>query len=292
MAVTTLENKKKPNWLLIGCGCFIISIILIVSIFLLIGHAIFSGIKNSEPYKMSVALVENTPDLKSELGNIKSYGYWGYFVAGNISISGSGGTANFKIPVNSEKNAGILETNLIKENGLWKITSAYYYAPKEGFSYTFNFDEKEIPIEPSENTYVVPTPTVVAPTEAERPNPPINNTGKSLYKKATICKSFLEDDYSPVNPTNTFTSNAPSFYCTFEVEDIPPDSLAEGVWIAENIVGYDKNYEIDTSRVTLQPYWVGYFALDKGDNPWPKGTYRVDMYLNGKFQESHKFSVK
>lgn len=137
-----------------------------------------------------------------------------------------------------------------------------------------------------------PTPTPI-PNPTTTTSTPTTTTQQttSVYKNATICQNITQD-YEPISPTTVYTTNAPSFYVTFEVGDIPADSVAEGVWIAEDVQGITKDYEIDTSRVTLQPNWVGYFALDAGGEPWPTGTYRVDMYLNSKFQETHKFSVQ
>ena len=115
------------KWLAAGCGCAVICSIVVALIF---GGTnagcvagIFAVIKDSEPYKMSVQLVEKSPEVKEEIGTIKSYGL---FPLGNVNYSGDRGDANLTIQVEGEKGKGTLETKLLMEKGKWHFTKAEF----------------------------------------------------------------------------------------------------------------------------------------------------------------------
>jgi len=124
-------DREKPGyikWILIGCGCLtVISILVSLCIVLFAGGIIggvMGAIKNSEAYKMSLEILEKSPHVREEIGNIKSYGW---FPSGSVNVSGSTGDAKLSISVTGEKGQGILETELTKNGGKWSFTKAVFY---------------------------------------------------------------------------------------------------------------------------------------------------------------------
>jgi len=123
-------DKRKPGyikWILIGCGCLALLGAGGILFFALVFGGIFGGvmgiIKNSDAYKMSQELVENSSAVKEEIGSVKSYGW---FPGGNVNVSGDTGEAKLSIAVTGEKGKGTLETELVKKGGQWKFTSAVF----------------------------------------------------------------------------------------------------------------------------------------------------------------------
>lgn len=123
-------DKRKPGyikWILIGCGCLALLGAGAVLFFALVFGGIFGGvmgaIKNSDAYKMSVELVEKSSEVKEEIGDIKSYGW---FPGGSVNVNGGKGDAELSISVTGEKGEGTLETELVKKGGQWKFKSAVF----------------------------------------------------------------------------------------------------------------------------------------------------------------------
>ena len=124
-------DKRKPGyikWILIGCGCLALFVAGSVLFFALVFGGIFGGVigavKNSDAYKMSVELAEKNSEVKEDIGNIKSYGW---FPGGSVNIKGSSGEAKLSISLTGEKGEGTLETELVKKGGQWNFTSAIFY---------------------------------------------------------------------------------------------------------------------------------------------------------------------
>ncbi len=128
-----MNENRKPGylkWIFLGCGCLVIFGILAGLFFGgtiagIIG-GVFTIIKKSEPYKMSVDLVEKNSSVRNEIGSIQSYGF---FPTGNINYTD--GIADMKIQVTGEKGEGSLETELFRKGDKWKFKKAVFY-PSSG----------------------------------------------------------------------------------------------------------------------------------------------------------------
>lgn len=98
---------------------------------LLLLMLIISGcglLKKSEPYKMSVKLIEESPQAKALIGDIEKFGW---FPMGSIKTSGDSGTADLSTIVFGTKQKAKLITKAVKNMGEWNITNAILKA-KDG----------------------------------------------------------------------------------------------------------------------------------------------------------------
>jgi len=105
---------RNWKWMLpVGC------LGLILAVVALIGGIVFvamSAIKSSEVYQGALKVVQTHPAAVERLGEpIQD----GWFVQGNIKIDGSGGNANFQIPVSGPKSSGTLHVRAISPDGTW-----------------------------------------------------------------------------------------------------------------------------------------------------------------------------
>jgi len=123
------KKSFSLKWLLVGCGCTILLTVCIIAFAALIFGLVMGIIKNSEPYKMSIQLVETSPAVKEEIGTIKSYGW---FTGGNINTSGTTWEANLSISMTGEKGNGLLETRLVKKFNKWEFQRAEFCNKSNG----------------------------------------------------------------------------------------------------------------------------------------------------------------
>jgi hypothetical protein len=124
------EQKGFPPWvktLLIILG---IGFILLVMGVAALAYVIFYKISHSQPAKMSVALVQNNPEVQGAVGEIKKTGW----PIGSVSVEGGGsGEASFSFKVKGNKGEGKAYTTLKRVNGQWYIESGRFQI-KDGTS--------------------------------------------------------------------------------------------------------------------------------------------------------------
>jgi hypothetical protein len=77
---------------------------------------IFGLLKSSEPYQHAVAVASSNPDVVRELGTPIVPGW---YLSGNINVSGSSGDANLAIPLNGSRHHGTVYVVAKKTDGVW-----------------------------------------------------------------------------------------------------------------------------------------------------------------------------
>ena len=94
---------------------------------------------------------------------------------------------------------------------------------------------------------------------------------------ANISSAKMARDKDGKQPTKTFSPDEP-FYCIVELSNAPKDTKVKAVWVAAKAEGAKPNTMIDDAKVTSGSGQLQFNLTNKG--PWPKGDYRVDLYLN------------
>jgi hypothetical protein len=80
---------------------------------------VFGLLKSSEPYQHAVAVASSNPDVVRELGTPIVPGW---YLSGNINVSGSSGDANLAIPLNGSLHRGTVYAIAKKNDGAWTYT--------------------------------------------------------------------------------------------------------------------------------------------------------------------------
>jgi TonB family protein len=105
---------RNWKWMLpVGC------LGLLLGVAALIGGIVFvamSAIKSSEVYKGALGVVQTHPAATERLGQPITDGW---FVSGNIKFDGTGGNADFAIPVSGPKGSGTLHVRAVNPDGAW-----------------------------------------------------------------------------------------------------------------------------------------------------------------------------
>src|SRR3990170_5527801 len=106
---------------------------------------------------------------------------------------------------------------------------------------------------------------------------------------ANIQDAKLAKDYDGNQPGTVFTQDE-IFYCVVELANAPDDTTVKASWAAVAAEGVDPNFAIDETELTSGSGTL-HFQLSN-DNLWPKGKYKVDIYLNGELDRTLEFEVQ
>jgi hypothetical protein len=98
-------------------------------------------------------------------------------------------------------------------------------------------------------------------------------------------------DETDTQQVTSYSPDSPAFYCYFDLNNAPDDTVVKGVWALVSADGYDPNQEIDSAEITgsNQTY---YFSLGGSTDPWPIGQYKIDLYLNSELVQTITFEVQ
>jgi hypothetical protein len=108
---------------------------------------------------------------------------------------------------------------------------------------------------------------------------------------ANISNAHMAEDEADSAQTTVYAPDAPAFYCFYDLNNAPDDTVVKGVWTLISAEGYDPNQEIDSAEVTGGDETY-YFSLGGTEEPWPVGQYKVDLYLNDELVQTVNFDVK
>jgi len=108
-------KRTQRNWARAGLAVWGVLILLLG----LGVHTIFSAIRGSDAYQMSMALVLSDDRVAAAIGQpIET----GWFTTGSIHISGPSGRADLAIPITGPKCSGTVYSRATKTAGTWKLT--------------------------------------------------------------------------------------------------------------------------------------------------------------------------
>jgi len=118
-----MDRPRKKNWWaknwkgLLPTGC-LSGLVLFLAFIALIISFVFGIMKSSDAYKEALATARASPAVEAALGTPLEEGF---FITGNISVSGSSGNASLAIPVSGPKGEGTLFVVAVKSAGRWSF---------------------------------------------------------------------------------------------------------------------------------------------------------------------------
>ena len=117
-----------------------------------------------------------------------------------------------------------------------------------------------------------------------------DNSGFSVTT-ANITNAHLASDENDTQQVNGYSPTDLGFYCYFDLNNAPDSTVVKGVWTLVSAEGYESNSEIDSAEITGGDDTY-YFSLGGSTDPWPVGTYRIDLYVDGSLVETIEFEVQ
>lgn len=100
-----------------------------------------------------------------------------------------------------------------------------------------------------------------------------------------VLTTALDASYCPVDDVTTFPPESP-FYCSVKVSDLRIGSTVASRWYFGEQFVEEINYEVQAGGSGC----VGFELTSP--NPWPRGGYRVEVYLNGQLERMATFAVR
>jgi hypothetical protein len=83
----------------------------------LLGGVLMGGMKSTDAYREALARAQASPEVREALGEpVKA----GWFVQGNVNVSGPSGNADLSVPLSGPKGKGTLYITAKKQAGKWE----------------------------------------------------------------------------------------------------------------------------------------------------------------------------
>ena len=100
-----------------------------------------------------------------------------------------------------------------------------------------------------------------------------------------VLTTALGADYCPVDEITAVAADGP-LYCSVIVSNLRTGSTVTSRWYFGEQFIEEINYEVEMGGSGC----VGFELTSP--NPWPKGGYRVEVYLNGHLERTASFAVR
>jgi hypothetical protein len=112
--------------------------------------------------------------------------------------------------------------------------------------------------------------------------------GEVSATTAKVADAYMSTDEGGTDRTTVYGQDA-VFYAQVDLQNAPDDTVLKAVWTMVEAQDYDPGQVVNESEITgSDPV---FFTLSNND-PWPIGTYKVDLYLDGDLVNTITFSVQ
>ena len=110
--------------------------------------------------------------------------------------------------------------------------------------------------------------------------------------EATTCHS-VDKDMRPIDATDVFAVDTPEIFCSVKLSSAPADTEVKAEWVyVKGELEDMENYLIDAYSLTADGTRYLSFSLAIPEAGWPKGEYKVVLYVEGKEELSVSFAVR
>lgn len=128
-------------------------------------------------------------------------------------------------------------------------------------------------------------------TSNKNSNSPVTNRPANAEVYVETINMAKDDDGKPGDATTTFESSDSKIHCVINLNKAKGGTKIKTVWIAADVEG-TKNQELKTLDYTTNSFEkkiTGYLTW-KGD--WPKGQYRLEVYINGALDKTIDYTIE
>jgi len=101
-----------------------------------------------------------------------------------------------------------------------------------------------------------------------------------------------DDNGKPGDSTSSFESSDRVVHCVINLNKAKAGTKIRFVWVAQNVTGYTKNDQIKAIDYETEPNEDLVHAHLTYTKDWPKGDYRVDVYVNGVLDQTINYTVE
>ena len=191
------RNWWQRNWTwFVPVGC-LSAMAMLLGFIVLVFLIVFGAIRSSEVHHQALARAQEDAAVAQALGSPIQTGFW---VGGNISVSGPSGTADLAIPLSGPKGQGTLYAEAKKAAGSWEFSTLVLEVQPTGERI-----DLLAPVAVEEPQDAGPAQHVQELTreEVEEPERPVQDAGPSLsYREVQFAKRGPDGEFIQV--PNTF----------------------------------------------------------------------------------------
>jgi hypothetical protein len=129
------------------------------------------------------------------------------------------------------------------------------------------------------------------PTAIQCKPPKLITQSSGYITKITLAEKSQSQSKAPINPTDVFGAGA-TVHAVAAVKNAPSHTDFKVVWYANDTQGVAAcNTRIDEYQVSTNGTRNIDFSL-RPDSPFPVGTYRAEIYVNGTLDSVVNFSIQ
>jgi Cytochrome oxidase complex assembly protein 1 len=110
--------ERHPGWK-IPLGCLIL-LLLVGGFVTILLTGILASFHSSDVYNQALARAAADPQVRAHLGEPV---HPGWFISGQMNVSGSAGNADLSIPVSGPRGKGVIRAVAVKSEGVWRFTT-------------------------------------------------------------------------------------------------------------------------------------------------------------------------
>lgn len=116
--------------------------------------------------------------------------------------------------------------------------------------------------------------------------------GGAAQATPRVTAAVVTDDRESKTEKTVFPPDTPTIYVLVNIADVPAGTTMKSVWIAESAQGFQPNEKMDEASLTVGGNLTsGVFNFTRNE-PWPNGSYRVELYLADKLAHTARFRVE
>jgi hypothetical protein len=116
--------------------------------------------------------------------------------------------------------------------------------------------------------------------------------GGAARSAPRVTVAVVTDDRESKTEKTVFSPDTRTIYVLANIADVPAGTTMKSVWIAENAQGFQPNEKMDEASLTVGGNLTsGVFNFTRNE-PWPNGSYRVELYLADKLAHTARFRVE
>jgi len=121
--------------------------------------------------------------------------------------------------------------------------------------------------------------------------------GEVSFTTASLSEAIMclgvDADKRPLDATDVFSPDTPEIFCSVKLSSAPPGTEFRAEWI---YVGGEledvSDYLIAEWGATVEETLYLEVSLERADVEWPRGYYRLVMYINDKEESNVLFTVE
>jgi hypothetical protein len=107
-----------------------------------------------------------------------------------------------------------------------------------------------------------------------------------------VATAVLTDNQTTKAEKTVFTPDTPRIFVFFTLADVPANTTMKSIWIAEDAQGFQANEKLDEATLAVGgTVTTGNFNFRRNE-PWPNGSYRVELYLGDTLAHTARFRVE